>query len=108
MLSLSAHFPYSCPFHCAGPAAYAVKDDMIHCQPPVSVFGTSRRENEANRYISSLHNATVPPSDTPGPGTYRCNQCNPPYCSPEEQVQGHFHDAHQLMHDKGVKSYLLK
>eukprot|EP00967_Tisochrysis_lutea_P114736 scaffold183187_cov16-Tisochrysis_lutea.AAC.1 len=53
------------------PAAYNVKDSIATSQPPVSVFGTSRRENEAFRYISSLHNAALPPHDTPGPGTYR-------------------------------------
>ncbi|KAF5828291.1 hypothetical protein DUNSADRAFT_17853 [Dunaliella salina] len=57
----------------SGPAAYNVKDSIASTQPPVSVFGTSRRENEANRYISSLHNASLPSPDTPGPGTYRAH-----------------------------------
>jgi len=50
---------------------YLPDDTLTKPSPGRAVFGTSRRENEERRYISSLHSAGLPPTDTPGPGTYR-------------------------------------
>ncbi|KAG2422691.1 hypothetical protein HXX76_015855 [Chlamydomonas incerta] len=36
-----------------------------------AVFGTAYREQEEKRFVSNLHNQTIPSADTPGPGAYR-------------------------------------
>ena len=54
-----------------GPGAYSPVTAAIKQAPPSASFGTSSRDNEAARYISSLHNAAMPVTNTPGPGTYR-------------------------------------
>lgn len=54
-----------------GPGAYNPVTAIVQQAAPCASFGTSSRGNEAARYISSLHNAAMPVTNTPGPGTYR-------------------------------------
>mmetsp|Transcript_9744 Transcript_9744/g.20781 ORF Transcript_9744/g.20781 Transcript_9744/m.20781 type:complete len:577 (-) Transcript_9744:1287-3017(-) len=62
-----------------GPAAYSPESASANkYAAPRATFGTSRRENESHRYISEMHNKTLPPYDTPGPGTYRTHKNDSP------------------------------
>lgn len=57
-----------------GPAAYSPTVDVVKYASERTVFGTSDRETEEHRYLSDEHNKAQPPTDTPGPGTYRILQ----------------------------------
>ena len=54
-----------------GPAAYTPSVELIKKNQGTVVFGTSNRDKEEQRFISSMHARAVPPRGNPGPGTYR-------------------------------------
>lgn len=54
-----------------GPAQYDQDTSPIKTAAARTVFGSSSRDQEQKRFISTMHSATMAPTDTPGAGTYR-------------------------------------